>query len=440
MRRVPFAVRQEVAKYLAKMQEEGVIQPSSSPWASAIVLVCKKDGTLRICVDYHQLNSVTKLDTFPLPRIDDLLDQLGNAKYFTSLDLAAGYWQVRVANNSIEKTAFITHGGLYEFRVMPFGLTNVPAVFQRLMQQVLQGLNPTEGPSFVSVYIDDVLIFSRSLEEHLRHIGQVLDRLQAAGLKLKPSKCHFVCQQVEYLGHLITPKGLRPNPKKVSAVTDFPTPTSVTQVRQFVGLASYYRRFIEGFARIAGPLHQLTKQNEEFKWTGKCQEALDTLKTKLVEAPVLVYPNFDVRFVLKTDVSYEALGAVLSQKLEDKLLHPVSFSSRTLSPSEKNYAVTELESLAIVWEVKHYRAYLYGYDVQVVTDHSAVKALLANPSASGKHARWWLQVYGSGVRKVDIVYRSGRENTRADALAKPYWNSGPPSSRCPSCSTKQQGH
>ena len=418
VRRVPFAVRQEVAKQLAKMQEEGVIQPSNSPWASAIVLVRKKDGTLRICVDYRQLNSVTKLDTFPPPRIDDILDQLGNAKYFTTLDLAAGYWQIRVADDSIEKTAFISHGGLYEFRVMPFGLTNAPGVFQRLMQQVLQGLNPTDGPSFVSVYIDDVLIFSRSLEDHLRHIGQVLNRLQAAGMKLKPSKCHFVCQQVEYLGHLITPKGLLPNPKKVSAVTDFPTPTSVTQVRQFVGLASYYRRFIEGFAKIAGPLHQLTKQNAEFKWTDECQVALDTLKNKLVEAPVLVYPDFDIGFVLETDASYQGLGAVLSQKLEDKLLHPVSFSSRALSPSEKSYAVTELQTLAVVWATKHYRAYLYGHDVQVVTDHSAVKALLSNPSASGKHARWWLQVYGSGLRKVDIVYRPGRENTRADALSR----------------------
>ena len=170
-----------------------------------------------------------------------------------------------------------------------------------------------------------------------------------AGLKLKPSKCHFVCQQVEYLGHLITPEGLLPNPKKVSAVTDFPTPTSVTQVRQFVGLASNYRQFIEGFARIAGPLHQLTKHNAEFKWTCQCQEALDTLKRKLVEAPVLVYPNFDFGFVLETDASYQGLGAVLSQKLDDKLFHPVSFSSRALSPSEKNYAVTELETLAVVW-------------------------------------------------------------------------------------------
>ena len=262
------------------------------------------------------------------------------------------------------------------------------------------------------------IIFSRSLEEHLHHIGQVLDRLQEAGLKLKPSKCHFVCQQVEYLGHLITPRGLLPNPKKVGAVVDFPVPTSVTQVRQFVGLASYYRRFIEGFARIAAPLHQLTKQDVEFQWAGECQGALDMLKQKLVEAPVLVYPDFNVGFVLETDASYQGLGAVLSQKLEDKLLHPVSFSSRSLSPSEKNCAVTELETLAVVWAIKHYRAYLYGHDIQVVTDHSAVKSLLSNPSASGKHAHWWLQVCGSGIRKVDVVYRPGRENARADALSR----------------------
>ena len=417
-RRVPFALRQELARQLQKMQEEGVIQPSSSPWASAVVLVRKKDGGLRICFDYHQLNSVTKLDTFPLPRIDDLLDQLGSAKCFTTLDLAAGYWQIRVADDSVEKTAFVTPDGLFEFRVMPFGLTNAPAVFQRLMQTVLKGLNPIDGAHFVSVYIDDILIFSKSMEEHVHHISAVLDRLQNAGLKLKLSKCHFVCQEVEYLGHLITPQGLQPNPRKVSAVSDFPTPTSVTQVRQFIGLASYYRRFIEGFAKTAEPLHQLTKKDREFVWTDHCQDALDTLKRKLVEAPVLVYPNFDIGFVLETDASYQGLGAVLSQKLEDNLLHPVSFSSRALSPSEKNYSVTELETLAVVWAVKHYRAYLYGHDVKIVTDHSAVKALLANPSPSGKHARWWLQVYGSGVRKVEIVYRPGRENSRADALSR----------------------
>ena len=230
VRGVPFAVRQELARQLTQMQERGVIQPSSSPWASLIVLVRKKDGTLRICVDYRYLNSVTKPDTFPLPRIDDLLDLLGCAKFFTTPDLAAGYWQIRVADESIEKTAFDSSPGLFDFRVMPFGLTNAPAVFQRLMQKVLSGLNPDGGASFVVVYIDDILIFSRTLEDHLDHIDQVLNRLQLAGLKLKASKCHFLRQQVEYLGHLITPRGPLPNPNKVRAVNNYPAPTSVTQV------------------------------------------------------------------------------------------------------------------------------------------------------------------------------------------------------------------
>ena len=228
---------------------------------------------------------MTKLDAYPLPRIDDLLDQLGSARYFTTLDLAAGYWQIRVAESSIEKTAFTTPQGLFEFRVMPFGLTNAPAVFQRLMSRVLSGLNPLEGPDFVAIYIDDVLIFSRSLEDHLQHVEKVLNRLQSAGLKLQPVKCHFICKQVEYLGHLITPHGLQPNPSRVRAVTEFPVPTTVTQVRQFVGLTSYYRRFIERFAKMAAPLHNLTKKEVEFRWTTDCQKAFDEVKMRLITAP-----------------------------------------------------------------------------------------------------------------------------------------------------------
>ena len=369
---------------------------------------------------------MTKLDAYPLPRINDLLDQLGSARYFTTLDLAAGYWQIRVAESSIEKTAFTTPQGLFEFRVMPFGLTNAPAVFQRLMSRVLSGLNPLEGPDFVAIYIDDVLIFSRSLEDHLQHVEKVLNRLQSAGLKLQPVKCHFICKQVEYLGHLITPHGLQPNPSRVRAVTEFPVPTTVTQVRQFVGLTSYYRRFIERFAKMAAPLHNLTKKEVEFRWTTDCQKAFDELKMRLITAPVLAYPNFDIDFVLETDASYQGLGAVSSQRLADQKLHPVAFGSRALSPPEKNYSVTELETLAVVWAIKHFHAYLYGHNVQVVTDHSAVKALLGSPSPSGKHARWWLRVFGSGVRKVDILYRPGKENVRVDALSRnPVGDSAP---------------
>ena len=242
-RRMPFAVRQEVARQLQQMQDSGVVQPSSSPWASPVVMVQKKDGTHRFCVEYRDLNAVTKPDTFPLPRVDDLLDQLGKSHYFSTLDLASGYWHIRVHPDSQEKSAFVMPQGLYDFRVMPSGLTNAPAVVQRLMQRVLMGLNTTEEKDFVAVYIDEVLVFSRTLDDHLKHLRLVIKRLQEAGLKLKPPKCHFVREEVEYLGHLITPRGLQPNKKLVESVKEFPIPRDLKQLRQFLGLSSYYWHF-----------------------------------------------------------------------------------------------------------------------------------------------------------------------------------------------------
>ena len=403
---------------IATILEESVIQPSNSPWASPVVLVRKKDGTLRFCVDYRGLNSVTKLDQFPLPRIDDLLDQLGKSRYFTTLDLASRYWQIRVDKPSKEKTAFITHHGLFEFCVMPFGLTNAPAVFQQLMQKVLSDLKTDDGRDFVEVYIDDVLIFSETLAEHLQHIRLVLERLKKAGLKLKSAKCHFLRESVEYLGHLITPQGLKPNPKQAKAVVEFPVPESVTNVRQFLGLTSYYRRFIAQFAKVAAPLHALTRKDAVFRWTAECQEAFEALKAVITRSPVLAYPNFDVDFVLETDASVKGLGAMLSQYQSDGVLHPVAFASHSLSPAERNYGVTDLETLAVVWAMQHYRAYLYEHKVTVITDHSAVKTVLGAPSPNGKHARWWLKVFGSGVKDVQIMYRPGRDNDRADALSR----------------------
>ena len=234
-RRIPFAVREEVNRQLKQMLDNWVIQPSASP----IVLVKKKDGTLRFCIDYRSLNSLTKADTFPLPRIDDLLDQLGKAKFFTTLDLAAGYWQIQVHPDSREKTAFITHRGLYEFRVMmPFGLMNAPAAFQQLMQLVLTELNPEGGTDFVNVYIDDVVVFSANLEDHLDHLQRVLTRIGEVGLKLKPVKCHSGKDEVEYLGYLVTQEGLKPTKNHLKAISEFPVPTNIKELQQFVGLTS----------------------------------------------------------------------------------------------------------------------------------------------------------------------------------------------------------
>ena len=255
-RRVPFAVRGEITKMVGEMLESGVVQESSSPWASPIVLVKKKDGSLRFCVDYRRLNAVTRKDVFPLPRIDDLLDQLKGKSIFSTLDAKTGYWQIRMGKSSQEKTAFVTSDGLYEFRVMPFGLCNTPATFQRVMQKVLASLG-----DFCSVYIDDILVFSSSVEEHLEHLRQIFQQLLRVGPKLHPQKCVFGSHEVPYLGHLISGSGILPNPEKISAVKRFPTPTSVKAVLQFLGLASYYRHFVPNFAGVANSLYALTRQD-----------------------------------------------------------------------------------------------------------------------------------------------------------------------------------
>ena len=408
-RRMPFLVREEVARQLETMQQNGVIQPSNSPWSSPVVMVRKKDGSHRFCVDYRALNSVTKTDTFPLPRIDDLLDQLGGARYFSTLDLASGFWQIQMDAASREKTAFVTPHGLYEFLVMPFGLKNVPTVFQRLMQRVLHGLNPEEGKQFVAAYLDDILVFSETLQDHLTHLRSVIDRLKSANLKLKPAKCMFMRKEVEYLGHIITAEGLKPN---------FPVPKNVPDMRRFLGMASYYRRFIPKFAKIAQPLHHLTAKDVPFQWSPECEAAFAILKEKLVTHPVLSYPRFGEEFTLETDASILGLGAVLCQKQADRRLHPIAYASRALNPAEKNYGVTELETLAVVWGISHFHSYLYGGDLTVVTDHSAVKPVLEAPNPTGKHARWWTRVYGRGIKSVDIIYRPGRENASADALSR----------------------
>ena len=296
-RRMPFAVRQEVARQLHVMQENGVIQPSSSPWASPVVIVRKKDGSHRFCVDHRALNQVTKTDTYPLPRINDLLDQLGKCRFFSTPYLASGYWQIRAHADSQEKTAFVTPRGLYEFRVMPFGLTNAPAVFQRLMDQVLIGLNPEDGTDFVSVYIDDIVIFSETLEDHLRHISLILERILKFQLKLKPTKCKFIRREVEYLGHLVTPDGLKTNPRIVDSIRQFARPTNVSELRLFLGLDSNYRRFIHQFSCVAEPFRALICKDTPFSWSDSCEDAMTKLKEKLTSAPVLAYPLFDRPFI-----------------------------------------------------------------------------------------------------------------------------------------------
>ena len=410
-RRIPFSLRRTLDQLVDEMLDQGVIAPSSSPWASPVVLVSKKDGSTRFCVDYRKLNAITKLDVYPLPRIDDSLDLLAGTQYFTSLDLASGYWQVGMEESSQEKTAFTTHRGLYEFQVMPFGLCNAPATFQRLMEGVLKDLVQRK----CLIYLDDILVIGRTFAEHLANLREVFKRLWDAGLRLKQAKCKVVQQAVEFLGYIVSRSGISTDPRKIVAVKEYPAPQDAKALKSFLGLASYYRRFVPLFSSVAKPLYALTRKDTAFVWSAECEAAFAKLRTLLTTAPVLAYPQFDREFLLETDASGAGLGAVLSQKQNDATNRPISYASRTLQPHEQNYGISELEALGVVWAVKHYRHYLYGHRCIVFTDHEALRSLLHTPHPSGKLAQW-----GMALQELDlqIEYRPGNSNARADALSR----------------------
>ena len=308
-RRLPFHQREEVKELLDGMLERQVIEPSQGSWSSPVVLVKKKDGSTRFCVDFRQLNAVTKKDAQPLPRIDETLDVLGSALWFSCLDLTSGYWQVEVAPEDREKTAFVTPCGLFQFCVMPFGLTNAPATFQRLMERVLAGLHWTT----CLIYLDDILIFSATVQQHFTRLREIFDRLKQAGLKIKPSKCSLLQKSIKYLGHVVSEHGIKTDSDKTRCIADWPTPSCLQDLKQFLGLASYYRRFVRNFAAIVAPLVKLTEKGHVWHWSSDCDAAFLQLKERLVTSPILGYPVFNQPFMVDTDASGEGLGAVLSQ-------------------------------------------------------------------------------------------------------------------------------
>ena len=312
-RRLPPQYREKAHDLINDMLQRNIIQRSTSPWASPIVLVKKKDSTFRFCADYRKVNSLTRKDAYPLPRINDTLDTLAGSKWFTTLDLLSGYWQVELQKEDQEKTAFCTQEGLFEFQVMPFGLCNAPATFQRLMDMVLAGLQW----SHCLVYLDDVIVLGRNFEDHLANLHQVFLRFREAGLKVKPSKCELLKRKVYFLGHIVSEEGVATDPAKTAKVASWPRPTSCKQVQQFVGFANYYRRFVRDFASIAKPLIRLTEKNSSFRWTNECQSAFDTIRQKLISPPILAFPNFSKPFILDTDASDVGIGAVLSQIQDD---------------------------------------------------------------------------------------------------------------------------
>lgn len=407
--------RQIVEQNLREMLQDNVIVPSKSPWASPIVLAPKKDGTLRFCIDYRKLNSMTIRDAYPIPRIDDTLDSLQEAKFFSTLDLRSGYWQVEMEEKSREKTAFITHKGLYEFRVMPYGLTNAPATFQRLMDIVLAGLKW----QCCLVYIDDVIIYSPTFEQHIEDLKHVFEALRSANLTLKTTKCHFCRRETKYLGHVITSDGVKPDPDLIKSVIDFPRPGTIRDVQSFLGLTGYYRRFIQNYAKIAEPLikqlRYATTGNHHLQWSEECTEAFNTLKEKLTTAPIMNTPNFEQPFILEVDACQYGLGAVLSQEY-DKKKFVIAYASRTLSAIERRYGATEREALAIVWATKHFRVYIEGSKVLIRSDCKALQWLRNTKDVTGRLARWAMKL--SAYQIENIQYRPGNQNTNADSLSR----------------------
>ena len=402
--------QREVRTLLSDMQKRGIIQPSKSPWASPIMLVHKKDNTLRFCVDYRRLNELTKKDAYPLPRVDDTLETLSGSQWFSTLDLLSGYWQVEVAESDRDKTAFVTKEGLYEFKVMPFGLSNAPATFQRLMDLTLAGLQW----SHCLVYLDDVIVVGRTFEEHLDNLGLVLERLQNAKLKVKPSKCALFQDQVNYLGHVISSGSIATDPTKTSKITRWPTPTSVQQVQQFLGMASYYRRFIQNFTAIARPLHRLTERGRPFTWTEDCESAFAELKSRLTSAPILAFPDFRFPFLLNTDASQTGIRAVLSQ-VQGGMEKVIAYASRSLTKAERRYSVTRQELLAVITFVRHFRHYLLGRRFVLRTDHSSLRWLQSFKKPQGQVARWLecLQEFD-----FEIQHHRGKLHNNADSLSQ----------------------
>ena len=398
---------EEVKAQLTHLIESGYIQPSKSPYGAPIIFVPKPGGKLRMCVDYRQLNSLTVKNRYPLPRIDELLDRLHGSSVFTKLDLQSGYWQIRIKPEDIPKTAFRTRYGHFEWKVLPFGLTNAPATFQALMNKILQPYLD----KFCVVYLDDILIFSRSPEEHMQHLQLVLEALEQNELYVGLSKCAFGLQEVGFLGHVVSANGIKPDPAKVTAVAEWPTPKSLKEVRSFLGLTGYYRRFIRHYSDKALPLTELTRADTPWCWGSAQQTAFDALKSALVSAPVLVMPDPTLPFEVFTDASQFALGAVL---LQNK--HPVAFLSRKLTPTERNYPTGDREMLGILYALQQWRCYLEGAEFTVNTDHLNHKWFQSKRDLSRRQARWslWLEsYYGS----VPLEYKAGKDNL-SDPLSR----------------------
>jgi hypothetical protein len=410
----------EQTKQIAELLEKGLIRESTSSWGSPVLFVKKANGGWRMCVDYRGLNLKTRKNTYPLPLIQECIDQMGKATHMSTLDLTSGYWQMRVAAKDVHKTAFNTRYGKYEFLVMPFGLTNAPATFQTLINNILRPFLD----KFVVVYLDDITVYSNSYNEHLHHLRQVFEALAKHKLYANPAKCVFNQPEVKFCGHIIGMGTVRVMQDKIQAINEWPQPRTIHHIRQFLGLAGYYRRFIKGFSQIAAPLSNLLKvgeaatkvRNRLISWNTACQLSFDRLKAALTSAPVLQQVDPQKPFVIETDASDFAIGSCLLQQADDGKLHPVAYESRKLSDAQIRYPVHEKELLAIKQALLGWHRYLdNGHRITILTDHESLKYMNTIKHPSARLTRWIdeFQMYD-----LDIRYRPGVKAIVPDALSR----------------------
>ena len=403
--RVSRAQQEEIMSQVHELLEKGLIRPSSSPFCSPVLLVQKKDGTYRMCVDYRALNKSTIKNRFPVPRIEDIFDKLQGSSYYSRLDLKSGYHQIRIVPQDIHKTAFRTSFGLYEFLVMPFGLTNAPATFNRLMDRIFR-----KHRQYTGVFFDDIIVYSKTLEEHKEHLKVVFEELRAHKLYVNAKKSEFFLQEIRYLGHIISKEGIQMDPEKLKVIDEWPIPKNIHEVRSFIGMCSYYRRFISKFAIIAGPLHDLTKKKVKFQWTLKEHNAFVTLKQRLMSKPLLKLPNLDQTFEIHCDACGDSLGAVLSQEGQ-----PIAYESRRLQPQECTLGIYEKELLTVIHALDSWKHYLLGTPFIIRTDHQSIRYFMTQTKLSEKQMRWanFLSQF-----HFHIAHIPGKLNPVADALSR----------------------
>jgi RNase H-like domain found in reverse transcriptase/Reverse transcriptase (RNA-dependent DNA polymerase)/Retroviral aspartyl protease len=412
--RIPHHQKAIINKQVQEMIENDVVESSRSPYNSPLLLVPKKgskdQAEWRLVIDYRNINKKVIGDKFPLPRIEEILDQLGRAKYFSILDLKSGYHQIPVANNSRECTAFSTDQGHYQFKRLPFGLKISGNSFQRMMTIAMAGLTP----EVAFLYVDDLVVFGCSPEHHNKNLIKVFMRLEKYNLKLNPKKCAFMQPSVTYLGHVISDQGIAPDPSKFETLLSYPVPENADDVRRFVAFCNYYRRFVPNFAELAQPLNSLLRKESIFKWNEKCQYAFDTLRSKLIQPPILQYPDFQKEFKLTTDASDIACGAILSQEVDGKDL-PIAYASKAFNKGEKNKSTILKELTAIHWAVTFFKPYLFGKKFTIYTDHKPLIYLFSmkNPTSKLTRIRWDLEEF-----EYEVKYITGKTNAGADALSR----------------------